>query len=97
MRRLTGEVMSELTGPGTVRRLVEDVRFAVRVFARAPVLTATIVVTLALGIGATTAVFSIVQAVLLRPLPYQESGPPRRDLGRTRARGGHGQGLRVAP
>jgi putative ABC transport system permease protein len=54
-----------------VRRFVEDVRFGFRVFARTPVLTVTIVLTLALGIGATTAVFSIVQAVLLRPLPYQ--------------------------
>ena len=53
-------------------QLVEDVRFGLRVFGRAPVLTAAIVLTLALGIGATTAVFSIVQAVLLRPLPFHE-------------------------
>ena len=80
-----------------MRQFVEDVRFGLRVFARTPVLTATVVLTLTLGIGATTAVFSIVQAVLLRPLPYQESGTPGRDLGRTRARAGHGQDLRVPP
>jgi len=72
VRRLIGEIVSELTGPGSVRRFVEDVRFGLRVCARAPVLTATVVLTLALGIGATTAVFSIVQAVLLRPLPFQD-------------------------
>src|SRR5262245_18171413 len=51
-------------------RLGQDVRFAVRLLARTPVLTAAIVATLALGIGATSAVFSLVHAVLLRPFPY---------------------------
>ena len=55
-----------------MRTFIEDLRFGLRVFGRTPVLTATVVLTLTLGIGATTAVFSIVQAVLLRPLPYQE-------------------------
>src|SRR5262245_33083198 len=54
-----------------MRQLVEDLRFGLRVFARTPALTAMVVFTLTLGIGATTAVFTIVQAVLLRPLPYQ--------------------------
>lgn len=52
--------------------LVRNLRHAVRVFARTPGLTATIVATLALGIGANVAVFSVVDAVLLRPLPYPE-------------------------
>lgn len=53
-------------------RLAQDTRFAVRLLARSPVLTAAVVATLALGIGATSAVFSLVHAVVLRPLAYEE-------------------------
>jgi putative ABC transport system permease protein len=52
--------------------LLGDVRFALRQFARAPGFTVTAVLVLALGIGATTAIYSAVRAVVLRPLPFAQ-------------------------
>src|ERR1700693_1914575 len=54
--------------------LAHDLRFAFRQLRKAPGLSLTVVVTLALGIGATTAIFSLVEGILLRPLPFKDAG-----------------------
>ena len=53
--------------------MLRDIRFAARTSLGAPLFSGVVVVTLAVGIGATSAIFAIVNAVLLRPLPYPES------------------------
>ena len=67
--------------------LSQDIRYALRSLRGAPAFTLVALVTLALGIGGTTAIFSIVDGVVLRPLPYQDSSRIVR-LNRLSASGG---------
>lgn len=64
--------------------LIRDTRYAARVLRKSPVFTVTAVLTLAVAIAINTAVFSVVDAVLLRPLPYP--APERLALVQTTAR-----------
>ncbi|HJZ99324.1 MAG TPA: hypothetical protein VKE70_22590, partial [Candidatus Solibacter sp.] len=69
---LVAENTRETWGWAALDRVLRDARFAMRLLCKSPAFALTAIGVLALGIGATTAIFSVVRAVLLRPLSFKD-------------------------
>jgi predicted permease len=71
---LIEDVTRAMWGGVWLERVVQDVRYALRQLRRAPGFAVTVVMTLALGLGAAVAMYTVVDRVMLRPLPYRDAG-----------------------
>jgi putative ABC transport system permease protein len=70
---LVAEVTRDQWGLGWLERALADIRYSVRSFLRAPLFSAIVVITLGLGIGSSTTIFSLLDGILLRALPFPNS------------------------
>ena len=70
---LVAEVTRDQWGLGWLERALGDIRYSVRSFLRAPLFSAVVVITLGLGIGSSTTIFSLLDGILLRALPFPNS------------------------
>src|SRR6266851_5452904 len=68
------ETVSEIWGLPWLEAVGKDARYAIRTLRRSPLLMFAALLSLALGIGMTTAIFTLVNSILLRPLPYKDPG-----------------------
>jgi len=71
---LIKEVTREMWGPTSVERLIQDLRYAIRVLLRSPGFSLVAILSLALGIGANTAIFSLMNIIMLKMLPLKDPG-----------------------